>query len=706
CIDGTSNQFDNKNTNVIELYNLILKGGDEQRTWYNSGIGTYARQSWKSLNYYKKVLYHKIDLAIAWDFERTIKGAYQWLSDNYKENDCIFLFGFSRGAFQVRVLSAMIEKVGLIYKGNEMQIPFAYELYADRTSDESAGSQDTNSQENLSKAGHFKKTFSNANVKVHFVGAWDTVSSIGIARGKSMLPGTVDGMKHVCYFRHALALDERRVKFLPEYAYGGSAKPTDNTTKSKRTVPHTKEVWFAGSHSDIGGGNLDNHAMDSNTPPLRWMVYEAVNAGLRTALFDRKPKEHKEVEITESLTWSWLFFEICPFKRLTFTRTKKDGQTATTRWPHLRKGRKIHPGQKIHISVVWSAAGSTDQGYIPKARPPSSFVNENSFWVDLRDKEKKPITNSSDDWLELDLYEYSRIAVETLVNGGDDKAMNDLHELQTVSADARQALYNNVIEALQKPEITLDKKGRLLRITMQLLKKGPGNDPDFKLRPSDEIRPLLSDFFVADEGYQRTACEFVTTFTDLALKAVLQDARGFAGCAVSPDGKRIAAGLADKSVRIWDAETGRPVGKRLRGHDDWVRSVAFSPDGKRTVSGSKDKTIRIWNAETGSPVGEPLGGHKKPVLSVAFSPDSTHIVSSSEDNTIRIWNAESGSPVGEPLQGHDRWALSVAFSPDSTRIVSGSKDQTIRIWDAKDGSPVGEPFQGHDDWIRSVAFSP
>ena len=59
--------FNDQNTNVIELYNLILKKvGDKQRTWYNSGIGTYAKPSWKSLNFYKKVLYHKIDLAIAW----------------------------------------------------------------------------------------------------------------------------------------------------------------------------------------------------------------------------------------------------------------------------------------------------------------------------------------------------------------------------------------------------------------------------------------------------------------------------------------------------------------------------------------------------------------------------------------------------------------------------------------------------------------
>jgi uncharacterized protein (DUF2235 family) len=94
CIDGTSNQFGAKNTNVIELYNLILKEvNDNQRTWYNSGIGTYARPSWKSLKFYKKVLFHNIDLAIAWDFERTVLGAYHWLSENYEQGDCIFLFG-------------------------------------------------------------------------------------------------------------------------------------------------------------------------------------------------------------------------------------------------------------------------------------------------------------------------------------------------------------------------------------------------------------------------------------------------------------------------------------------------------------------------------------------------------------------------------------------------------------------------------------
>lgn len=69
-----------------------------------------------------------------------------------------------------------------------------------------------------------------------------------------MLPRTIEGMKHVCYFRHALALDERRVKFLPEYSYGGRTTPPaqpQDSKKSARKLAHTKEVWFAGTHSDV-----------------------------------------------------------------------------------------------------------------------------------------------------------------------------------------------------------------------------------------------------------------------------------------------------------------------------------------------------------------------------------------------------------------------------------------------------------------------
>jgi hypothetical protein len=88
------------------------------------------------------------------------------------------------------------------------------------------------------------------------------VSSIGVTRGKRLLPHTTDGMTHVCYFRHALALDERRVKFLPEYAWGGTTLPPPGTPRvghDERGRPHTSEVWFPGTHSDMYGSFPFSH---------------------------------------------------------------------------------------------------------------------------------------------------------------------------------------------------------------------------------------------------------------------------------------------------------------------------------------------------------------------------------------------------------------------------------------------------------------
>ncbi|KZP27354.1 hypothetical protein FIBSPDRAFT_730839, partial [Athelia psychrophila] len=307
-IDGTSNQFGQHSTNVIQLYSQIIKD-DSQITYYNSGIGTYAAPSWKSLNYWKQVVDNSVDLGIAWNFEKIVINAYRWVADNFQPGDRIFLFGFSRGAYQVRALAAMIHKVGLIYKGNEEQIPFAYEVYADHNSEP---------PEAMSK--RFKDTFSR-DVRVHFVGVWDTVSSIGIVRGKN-LPGTT-APDNICYFRHALALDERRVKFLPEYARGGAgpdfvppANPNADAEGNGGSVvqsepqnisakPHIKETWFTGTHSDIG-------------VPLLWMCYEAISCGLKMKLYNAKWKWDELGAVNESLTGVWKLFEYMPFTRLSY----------------------------------------------------------------------------------------------------------------------------------------------------------------------------------------------------------------------------------------------------------------------------------------------------------------------------------------------------------------------------------------------------
>ncbi|CAG7852463.1 COMPASS-like H3K4 histone methylase component WDR5B {ECO:0000303/PubMed:19567704} Short=AtWDR5B {ECO:0000303/PubMed:19567704}, partial [Serendipita indica DSM 11827] len=176
--------------------------------------------------------------------------------------------------------------------------------------------------------------------------------------------------------------------------------------------------------------------------------------------------------------------------------------------------------------------------------------------------------------------------------------------------------------------------------------------------------------------------------------------------AFSPDGHKIVSGSWDKTVRVWNAETGEPLGPALEGHTNAVWSVAFSPDGHKIVSGSWDKTVRVWNAETGEPLGPALEGHTDAVSSVAFSPDGHKIVSGSWDKTVRVWNAETGEPLGPALEGHTDAVWSVAFSPDGHKIVSGSWDKTVRVWNAETGEPLGPALEGHTNAVSSVAFSP
>jgi WD40 repeat protein len=185
--------------------------------------------------------------------------------------------------------------------------------------------------------------------------------------------------------------------------------------------------------------------------------------------------------------------------------------------------------------------------------------------------------------------------------------------------------------------------------------------------------------------------------------------------AFSPDGSTIASGWWDRTIRLWDTATGEAKlgGKPIPEHAGGVWSVAFSPDGSTIVSGSNDNTIRLWDATTGAAKnrGRPLEGHTDDVTCVAFSPDDgSTIASASSDHTIRLWEAGTGRAKlgGRALHGHAMKVTSVVFSPDSQTVVSGSWDKTLRAWDAKTGAPKwgDRPSKGHSDGVWSVAFSP
>ncbi|OYE03375.1 WD40 repeat domain-containing protein [Nostoc sp. 'Peltigera membranacea cyanobiont' 232] len=170
----------------------------------------------------------------------------------------------------------------------------------------------------------------------------------------------------------------------------------------------------------------------------------------------------------------------------------------------------------------------------------------------------------------------------------------------------------------------------------------------------------------------------------------------------SPDGKTLASGSGDKTIKLWNLETGKEI-HTLTGHSNAVASVSFSPDGKTLASGSLDKTIKLWNLETGKEI-RTLNGHSSSVTGVSFSPDGKTLASSSGDKTIKLWNLETGKEI-RTLTGHSSSVTSVSFSPDGKTLASGSGDKTIKLWNLETGKEI-RTLTGHSNYVASVSFSP
>lgn len=174
----------------------------------------------------------------------------------------------------------------------------------------------------------------------------------------------------------------------------------------------------------------------------------------------------------------------------------------------------------------------------------------------------------------------------------------------------------------------------------------------------------------------------------------------------SCDRTLIASGSADRTIKLWDSQTGQCL-STLKGHAGWVWSVAFHPQHPWLASASYDHTVRLWNIHTGECLSS-LIGHTAPVVGLAFSPDGQWLASSSFDTTIKIWQLATGKCV-TTLRGHQKSVWAIAFSPDGQQLASCSYDKTLKLWDTNWNSHHGQCLQtlrGHTGSVTCLAFSP
>ncbi|MFB9688062.1 DUF2235 domain-containing protein [Amycolatopsis plumensis] len=264
CCDGTWNSLRQPApTNVGQLQKVVAPAdpaGTEQRVYYHEGVGT--GKLWDRL----------IGGAFGVGLSANVQDAYRFVAENYEPGDELFFFGFSRGAYTARSTVGLIRNCGVLRPGELGRLEEAYELYRARDR-ATSGPESPRAREFRAKHAHEDRT------PIRFVGVWDTVGALGIPLSGGRLIHLLNkrwqfhDMELTSIVQaafQALAVDEHRKSFVP--AVWKPAKAANGQVR--------EQVWFAGAHSDVGGGYrqpaLSNLA-------LRWMADRAEQCGLAFA---------------------------------------------------------------------------------------------------------------------------------------------------------------------------------------------------------------------------------------------------------------------------------------------------------------------------------------------------------------------------------------------------------------------------------------
>jgi uncharacterized protein (DUF2235 family) len=352
CLDGTNNQFGDVNTNVVRLIQVIDRDQRKQRIYYDPGVGTLPEPG--VATWIGKKISEGIGLSFGAGLTWKVQEAYSYLMEMWEPDDRVFIFGFSRGAYSARVLAGVLHAFGLLPRGAQNMLPYMMRLYARACGERKALNGQVGWWQKL--CSNFRRTFSRAvtpedqerHFPVYFLGLWDTVSSVGWIWNPDKFPFTARNPS-VQIARHAVSIDERRWFY------------RQNSLKQARPLQDLKEYWFAGVHSDVGGGYSE---LFSSKPPqsyagiwrnsFEWMVQEAMAKGILideeryTSVLSRSPActnpwlEEQHI----SLKKGWWALEFVP-------KQVWDSQLRKRKWEvGLGRHRQIPTGANIHKSVL------------------------------------------------------------------------------------------------------------------------------------------------------------------------------------------------------------------------------------------------------------------------------------------------------------------------------------------------------------------